>query len=255
MKLCTFNIRLDCGCDGNNNFCYRKPLILKTLAEEQPDVLCFQEVLPHVADWMRQELKGYYVVGCGRDYDLEGEQLTVAFRADKYALLEMETYWLSETPYVPGSRYPEQSDCPRVCTQVVLREFGSGKLYRVVNVHLDHIGAYARKIGLEQVLRHVESAPFCPDAVTIITGDYNTYPGDGEMGTFDNFPGYTNVTEGIGLTWHDFQGDNMEDTGNIDYIFVKGDVHCTHIEKWKHCENGVFLSDHYPVCAVLEFPE
>ena len=75
------------------------------------------------------------------------------------------------------------------------------------------------------------------------------------MGTFDNFPGYTNVTEGIGLTWHDFQGDNMEDTGNIDYIFVKGDVRCTHIEKWKHCENGVFLSDHYPVCAVLEFPE
>ena len=29
MKLCTFNIRLDCGCDGNNNFCFRKPLILK----------------------------------------------------------------------------------------------------------------------------------------------------------------------------------------------------------------------------------
>jgi len=253
MKLCTFNIRYDGGTDGINNFCYRKPLILRKLSEEKPDVICFQEVLPHVAAWLRDNLHGYYTVGCGRSEELEGEQLTVAFNAQKYALLEMETYWLSETPYVPGSRHRDQSDCPRVCTQVVLREYETGKLFRVINVHLDHIGAYARRTGLEQILTQAESAAFFPDAPLIITGDFNAYPGDREFDpVFARHTGYVNATENIGHTWHDFKGDRMEDNGNIDYIFLRGDIRCTHVEKWKQQENGVFLSDHYPVCAMLE---
>lgn len=253
MKLVTFNIRCDWGEDGQNNFCFRKPLILKTLEKEQPDVLCFQEVLPHVAKWLQDSLKGYTCVGCGRSNTLEDEQLTICFRADKYQLLEMDTYWLSETPYVPGTCHKEQSDCPRVTTQVLLREYATGKCFRIVNVHLDHIGAYARCVGLDQVLTHAESARFCPDAAIIVTGDYNAYPGDHEFdAVFEKHPGYVNATEGIGHTWHDFKGDLMEDTGNIDYVYLKGDVHCTHVEKWKQQENGVFLSDHYPVCAVIE---
>ena len=53
MKLVTFNIRYDCGTDGINNFSCRKPFILETIAREQPDVIGFQEVLPHVALWMK----------------------------------------------------------------------------------------------------------------------------------------------------------------------------------------------------------
>ena len=49
MKIATFNIRCDYGQDGDNNFRYRKPLILEKLAEEKPDIVCFQEVLPHAA--------------------------------------------------------------------------------------------------------------------------------------------------------------------------------------------------------------
>ena len=50
MKFVTFNIRTDKNQDGNNSFCYRKPLVLRTIAEQNPDIICFQEVLPHVAD-------------------------------------------------------------------------------------------------------------------------------------------------------------------------------------------------------------
>ncbi len=49
MKIVTFNIRCDFGQDGGNNFCFRKPLILEKLRREAPDIICFQEVLPHVA--------------------------------------------------------------------------------------------------------------------------------------------------------------------------------------------------------------
>ena len=37
----------------------------------------------------------------------------------------------------------------------------------------------------------------------------------------------------------------------IDYIYIKGPISCAKVEKWTDEENGVFLSDHYPVCAEL----
>ena len=95
MKLVTFNIRCDFDQDGENSFRFRKGLILKKLEAEKPDVICFQEVLPHVAVWLRENLKDYYVVGCGRSEELRDEQVSVAFRKDKLNLISMETFWLS----------------------------------------------------------------------------------------------------------------------------------------------------------------
>ena len=53
LKLVTFNIRCDYDQDGANSFRFRKPVILKKLAEEKPDVICFQEVLPHRSEERR----------------------------------------------------------------------------------------------------------------------------------------------------------------------------------------------------------
>jgi len=251
VKLVTFNIRTDCGADGVNNWCFRKEFVLRKLMAEQPDVVCFQEVKPHVAEWLRENMTGYYVVGCGRNAQLACEQETVAFRADRYNLIEMETYWLSETPYVPGSRYEEQSEYPRVCTQVVLTERETNRSFRVVNVHLDHIGAGARRLGLKQILEHVDDARLFADAPAIVTGDFNTYPGGEEFDAFDAHPGYTDFTEGIGVTWHDYG--RITDDGNIDFVFVRGALACDGVEKWTDTEGELYLSDHYPVCARLRW--
>ena len=64
LKLVTFNIRCDYDQDGANSFRFRKPVILKKLTEEKPDVICFQEVLPHVAVWLKENLTEYTVIGC-----------------------------------------------------------------------------------------------------------------------------------------------------------------------------------------------
>ena len=106
MKVVTFNIRCDYGQDGENNFCFRRPLILEKLRRERPDLICFQEVLPHVAAWLKGELADYYVIGCGRSETLEDEQMTVAYRKDCLNLIQMETFWLSDTPNAPGVPLP-----------------------------------------------------------------------------------------------------------------------------------------------------
>ena len=249
MKLVTFNIRYDTPGDGENCFCYRQPLILRAIAEKRPDILCFQEILPHVKSWLKDSLPDYYVVGCPRGEALDGEQVSVAFRKDGWQLLEMRSFWLSETPFVPGSRYPGQSDCPRICTEVLLQEESAGRVLRVFNTHLDHVGVEARERGLKQILRRAEEAELFPEAPVILTGDFNAEPDSPEMAMLRQTPGWIHLTEGIGVTYHGFG--KARSPAQIDYILLRGSLQCKSVQKWTEEENGVFLSDHYPICVEL----
>ncbi len=250
MKLVTFNIRLDNGQDGRNNFCHRKAFILEKLRKEQPDIICFQEVLPHVAVWLKEELADYYVIGCGRDERLRDEQVAIAYRKDRMNLMKMDTYWLSETPNVPASRYPDQSICPRVCTEALMEELSTGFVFRVVNTHLDHEGPEARKQGLNQILRTLKEAEFFPEAPIVFTGDMNAEPGSEEMRVIEENPEFTNATKGIGFTYHGYQRKTGQSC--IDYIFLSKGIVCRQVEKWTDSRDGLYLSDHYPICAILE---
>ena len=246
MKLATYNIRYDCGQDGINNFSCRKSFILETIAREKPDVIGFQEVLPHVALWLKENLKDYYVVGCPRETDLTGEQVCIAFRPDKFNLMKMDTFWLSPTPYVPGSRYPEQSICPRTCTEVVLQELSGGKIFRMLNTHLDHEGSLARVLCAKQILEAMDNAQFFPNVPTVLVGDMNAEPDSPEMELIASR--MENLTKGIGITYHGFMGPTQ---CCIDYIFLSGAISGSDVRKWTDSRDGVFLSDHFPVSAEL----
>ena len=248
MKLVTFNIRYDCGLDGANNFSHRRELILETLRSEQPDIVCFQEVLPHVAAWLREALPEYYVVGCPRGEALDDEQVCVAFRWADFALLKMDTWWLSPTPSVPGSRYETQSPCPRVCTELTLAAYPSRRVFRIINTHLDHESALARTLSARQILSKIQGESFFPGVPTVLTGDMNALPDSEEIQLFSQE--MRNITANIGGTFHNF---GREEPTQIDYIFTSADIRCKDVKKWTLCRNGVWLSDHYPVCAELEF--
>lgn len=247
VKLVTFNIRCDYGEDGKNNFQFRKPLILEKLRREAPDAVCFQEALPHVAAWLKDSLADYYVVGCGRSETLEDEQMAVAYRKDRLNLIAMETFWLSETPYVPGSRYPRQSVCPRTGTEALFEDLASRRVFRLTNVHLDHEFPEARERALAQLLARGEDRRLFPGAPEIIAGDMNAEPWDPEMAALKTAP-YRNVTEGVGVTYHGFG--RADRPCSIDYILTRGFA-CGRVERWTEERDGVYLSDHYPVCAIL----
>ena len=151
IKLVTFNIRCDYDQDGANSFRFRKPVILKKLAEEKPDVICFQEVLPHVAAWLKENLTEYTVVGCGRSETLEDEQMTVAFRTDRLNLINMETFWLSPTPMCRRADMKNSPSAPG-CVQKSWKIFRK-KVFRLCDIHLDHLGVQARTLGLSQILK------------------------------------------------------------------------------------------------------
>ncbi len=255
LKVVSFNIRCDYSQDGENNFEYRKPFIKEKLEAERPDIVCFQEVLPHVACWLKEILTDFYVIGCGRSETLEDEQMTVAYRRERINLISMETFWLSPTPGIPASRYEEQSVCPRVCTEAVFEDLKEKQVFRLVNLHLDHMGTKARTLGLEQIVKKVESAGSFADAPVILTGDFNAQPQDPELAQMDRWSAYRLITGQIGVTYHGFTpGD---EPGSIDHFYLRDGSACRlrvdSLEKWEDRKGSVWLSDHYPICTTLSF--
>jgi endonuclease/exonuclease/phosphatase family metal-dependent hydrolase len=250
MKLVTFNIRCDYGQDESNNFCFRKPFILEKIKSEDPDIICFQEILPHVAIWLKDNLTDYYIIGCGRDENLEDEQTSIAYKKSNYNLLEMDVFWLSETPKLPGSRYKNQSICPRICTMALLQNIMTKEVFRIYNTHLDHIGSEARQSGLSQILSRIGQENAFIQAPVILTGDFNAYPDSEEMEILKLYPQLIDLTAMIDGTFHDFG--RMENAEKIDYIIAQDSIGCNKVSLWSDCNNGVYLSDHYPVCVDIQ---
>lgn len=250
MKLVTFNIRCDYDQDGVNCFRFRIPGILAAFARERADVYCFQEVLPHVASWLREALPEYTLVGCGRGEDLDGERVTVAFRKERFDLMKMDTFWLSPTPEIPGSRYPDQSICPRTCTAVVLHDLNEDGVLRVLNTHLDHEGAGARRAGLEQILNYEQAEKFFAGVPTVLAGDFNAEPGSPELFPLESSSVWRSA---VPEAWETFHNYGRQKNCTIDYIFLKGNIRCSAAGRWTESENGVYLSDHYPVWSELEY--
>ena len=85
----------------------------------------------------------------------------------------------------------------------------------------------------------------------IITGDFNAEPDSEEMKSIVTSGGYQDLTKDIDFTFHDY-GKEKE---KIDYIFATKDVFCKSTVKWAEEKDGVFLSDHYPIEAVIYLSE
>jgi endonuclease/exonuclease/phosphatase family metal-dependent hydrolase len=256
MKIVTFNIRCDCGVDKENDFEFRKPFILKKLVDDSPDIICFQEVMSHMALWLNDSLPDYHIVGCGRDENLDGEQMTIAFRRDIFSLIALNNFWHSDTPNVPGSHFPEQSHFPRLCTECYLMERKSRKIIRVVNTHLDHISSPVRRKELEFVMSTISTVSMYKENLTFLVGDLNAESHSEEMAVMKSYPDFQCLTEDIGITYHGYFREGLESMNDqspqIDYIFVRGDIQLKLVEKWTDVHEGVYLSDHYPVSVVVE---
>ena len=129
----------------------------------------------------------------------------------------------------------------------------TGKIFRVVNTHLDHISQEARRKGLSLVLRTNPRVEAFANAPTILAGDFNAEPKDPEMAPLFEDKTLVVVSKDIGISFHGYG--KAEHPSQIDYIVLRGALSCEAISKWTLERNGVYLSDHYPVCAKIRLSE
>jgi endonuclease/exonuclease/phosphatase family metal-dependent hydrolase len=274
-RVMTFNVRYDTAADGNDAWQHRRSMVASTVRFHAPDVVGLQEPLAHQYAYLRDRLPDHEWAGVGRsDGDSEGEHCPLGWRHGRVSLDDTGTVWLSETPDVPGSTYPEAGK-PRLVTWARLRIDGVDAV--VCNTHFDHRSASARRRSARQLRELVGDLAGAagggePAVPVVVLGDFNCTPGsepyriltgepepgpESEADTDTDLVGppltdamsaSTYPHHGPTTTFERFGGDPDR---KIDYVFVAGDVsvrqHGVVDDHW----DGRPPSDHRPVIAEL----
>ena len=249
MKIATINQRCVWDKDEEQSFIHRGIFLCDKIEKEKPDVIGFQEITPLTLPVLKRLLPEYEFVGQFRSADYDKEGLFTAVRKETCDILGFETIWLSPTPYVAGSRFEEQSHCPRICLEAKIRHRESNTVFRLYNVHLDHVSDKARILGMGVVFDFVDS--FKDGAPVVILGDFNAEPDSETIEMCGERKDLCDITSHIPVTFHGF---GKRDPVKIDYIYMSNELadRVKETKAWEDSINGIYLSDHYPVCAELE---
>ncbi len=258
IKVMTLNVRYDNPGDSINSWTNRAQQVYNFVIKESPDILGMQEVLWRQYEFLDSVLTDYISVGVGRDDGARGGEMNpMFFRKTRFDMVRTITFWLSETPEIPGTKGWGAS-LPRIVTWMELVDKNSHEHFFCFNTHFAHDSDSARimssKILLKEVEKIAQEFPF------IVTGDFNmepsskgyailTGPDESIPVVNDSYVISDKRPSGPAYTFNGFS--DKPGTGRVDYIFVKNGMkvldHGTVIKK----EKGIFISDHWPVKATV----
>lgn len=253
LSVMSFNIRLPAESDGVDYWETRKPLAVRMLREQQPDVIGLQELVKAQADYLARELPQYAWFGRGREADGGGEHMGVFYRKDRLKVIESGDFWLSDTPDVAGSitwGHPH----PRMVTWALFEQRSDGRRFYLFNTHLPYRDEdeAARLKGAQAIARRLATLP--DDVPVVLTGDFNTTPDSDAhavlAGTLQDAWTTAPRVEGIDATFHGFTG---KADRRIDWIFVRG-AQLESITSVTTRWNNRYPSDHFPLVATLRLP-
>ncbi len=253
LRIMSFNIRLPVESDVADYWEARKPLAVRMLREQAPDVIGLQELVKAQADYLAHALPEYAWFGRGRDADGGGERMGVFYRRDRLKVVESGDFWLSDTPDVPGS-ITWGHPYPRMVTWALFERRGDGGRFYLFNTHLPYReqDEAARVKGANAIAQRLAALP--AGLPVVLTGDFNTTP-DSEVHTVlartlqDAWTTAPRV-DGSEATFHGFTGHGDK---RIDWIFVKG-VQLESVASVTTRWNGHYPSDHFPVVVTLRLP-
>ena len=257
LRVMSFNIRLDLASDGPNAWPQRKHMVAEIIRHEAPALVGMQEVLLHQKNDLAADLPGYSFIGAARDDGAEkGEFSPLAFRSDRFELLQSGTFWLSPTPSQPGKAW--DAAFPRIVTWAILRDNTAGARLAVLNTHFDHVGTEARAMSASIVADWARRHAGEGHAV-IVLGDFNAVSSSPPMALLSDaarsglrMARAASATRPYGPpgTFNAFKID-ADAPEPIDHVLVSDrfDVRrfATITQHW----GGRLPSDHYPVVVEL----
>lgn len=253
LKVMSYNIRMGVGEDGTNSWEYRWPATIEMLNDIKPDVFGVQEAFDFQLKRIKDFANNYKCVGVGReDGKHEGEHMSIFWNKKTVKMIKWGTFWLSATPETPSMGW--DAACFRTATWALMKDKKSGKKFYFVNTHLDHVGKEARKLGLKLIVDRIDSIN--PEGYPmVLTGDFNVTPDDPCLVDLNNIMSSTRKIAEKTDNKGTFNGWRKDREGNeIDYVYVSrfSKVLEYKVITKKYAEKP-FISDHYPVMAVLVF--
>lgn len=262
IRVGSYNIRFSLGDRGTQNaWTVRRADLADLVQALNLDVVGMQEVCPDQAQYLRERLPEYELVGDHREADRKsGEASPVFYRRNRFVVEDRGTFWLSETPEIPASK-SWCTCCTRVCSYLLLKDRRNGKRFCFANTHTDHVSAEAREKGMLLIAERMKQ--FGAGVPIVFTGDHNCSHEDAPAVAVRKIlkdardisvvadPGPANTFH----NWGDLRlmGKMSE---RIDYIYVSDGTRVldfvTHGDK-RHGTN-LYPSDHFPVTATIVLP-
>src|SRR5918993_4360660 len=127
INVMTFNIRYSTEKDSLNAWSRRKEYVASQILFHEVQLLGVQEALHEQMLDLKARLKKFNYVGVARgDGKQQSEYSAIFYDTTKLNVLQSETFWLSETPTVPGSKSWDAA-ITRIVTWAKFRDKKSGK--------------------------------------------------------------------------------------------------------------------------------
>src|SRR5688572_768588 len=218
IRAMTFNVRYGTAQDGNNSWPLRRPLAVRVIRDFAPNVLGVQEALRFQLDEIRAELTHYGEVGVGRDDGrTAGEYSAILYDRNRLELLEQGTFWLSDTPEIPGSM-TWSNRFARIATWARFRDRHTRTPFYVFNTHWDHESQPSRERSAGLIMARLKTRTGSSDPI-LLMGDFNAGEDNpafrallsGDTFRFhDTFRALYPGADDVG-TYHGFRGDRSEE--------------------------------------------
>lgn len=251
LKVMSYNIRLGSANDGTNSWHMRYAATAEMIEDQKPDVFGVQEALDYQINFIQENFTDYKSVGVGRENGKkEGEHMSIFWNKKTVSMIKWGTFWLSETPEEPSMGW--DAACKRTATWALMKCRKTGKKFYFVNTHLDHKGSEAQKNGLKLIVDRIDDIN--PEGYPmVLIGDFNITPDNPNLVELDSkMQSVRKVAEKTDS--HDTFNGWGRGKGVIDYIYASGfSAYPEYQTVTKRYADRKFVSDHYPVCAVLVF--
>jgi endonuclease/exonuclease/phosphatase family metal-dependent hydrolase len=266
LRVMSFNVRGSFHDSHKKNaWRNRAALNVATIERYAPDVIGLQEAQRGNLGAYRKHLSRYaHIRGPRYGNTVPHDFNSILFDPERLEPLDYGGFWLSETPEKYSRSW--RTRVARSATWALFRVLGTELTILHLNTHLDHVSAQARQEGSKLVVRRVAelSERAAVDPPTIITGDFNSRPGNRAHNTFtesgfiDTFLAAGNEDGEGANTFHAFSGTRYRNahpergSRRIDWIFLKDPKGRLRIKSHRIIRDadessGLYPSDHYPI--------
>jgi endonuclease/exonuclease/phosphatase family metal-dependent hydrolase len=261
LRVMSFNLRyINPGDRAEKTWVARRDQVAAVMKADRADFIGVQEAFRSMLDDVKARLPEFAEVGVGRENGKEkGEYSAILYRSANWEMLDGGTFWLSDTPDVPGSAHWGNS-VVRICTWGQFRHRTERREVLLYNTHFDHESQPCREKGAALIVRKIsEQGGSLP---VVVMGDLNAAPDNPAIACFTAAtPRLIDVWAALrphvpaqeSGTFHGFHGNT--DGARIDYIFASEQLRAKDVEIVRANEKGVYPSDHYPVRATFTWKE
>ncbi len=172
IKVLSFNIAGD-----SEDWEKRKSAVQKIIANEDPDIIGFQELLPGNLKWVLDNFKelrwyGRTIEGCIEPYpeDVEGESCRIMYNQERFLLdtANSDSFWFSTTPHKSSEGWEDL----RYCVIVRLTDKVTGYGLYFYNTHWSYDSQESRINSARMMVEAIAGRQYANDPF-IVTGDFN----------------------------------------------------------------------------------